>query len=261
MIAPDAVAGRMRAMLSGLPPGKRRRATMVLQVFVDDSGTGARPVFVLAGWLADSLVWEQFSAQWGAALAEHPPIAYFKMEEAWSGLKGEFKGWSAGERRKKTAQLARIIKSHARLGVHLVIPYDQYRNLISTNYGRRWKDPYVIGSYLFIIAALRFFARNQIQEPIDFIFDERNHESDKFQSFYSEFLVGVPDEYRGMIGARPRHEDDKCFVPLQGADMLAWHIRRGRAETGQIKTPAIEIFDVEQIQLEADVAAVAGIMN
>jgi hypothetical protein len=257
-------AERVWAMVSGLPSGSReRRKLMVLQVYIDDSGTGAKPVFVLAGWLADSAAWARFSTEWKVALTEPPAIDYFKMQEAWSCADGEFRGWNVEHRNRKVSRLAGIIKDHARLGVHYVIPYEQYRLLISSSFGKRWKDPFVIGSYLFMIASLHFFKDQGIDEPIDFIFDERKYESDKVQSFYTEFVAGVPDEYKQMIGARPRHEDDKCFLPLQAADMLAWHIRRARAEPDdqKIKTSAIEIFDIEQKQLELDVNYLSEIMR
>jgi hypothetical protein len=102
-----------------------------------------------------------------------------------------------------------------------------------------------------------------INEPVDFIFDEQLYKSDVVQSAYSIFLRDAPDQYRALIGARPRHKNDKRCLPLQAADMLAWHIRREQAdqETGPLETPAWEIFDIRQQQLVCDAKLFAGMLR
>jgi len=67
---------------------------MVLQAAIDDSGEMDEwkdPMFVLAGFIADSTDWAEFSDEWEKALLEFPTIEYFKMVEA-SGLRGQFAG-------------------------------------------------------------------------------------------------------------------------------------------------------------------------
>ena len=57
-------------------------------------------------------------------------------------------------------------------------------------------------------------------------------------------FVTLRIKYRSLIGACPRHENEKFVLPLQAADMLAWHIRREQADQGTdwLETPAWEIF-------------------
>jgi len=68
---------------------------MVLQACLDDSGEldqTINPVFVLAGFIAESESWASFSHDWHAALYAPPSIKYFKMAEA-ASLRDQFAGW------------------------------------------------------------------------------------------------------------------------------------------------------------------------
>jgi hypothetical protein len=62
---------------------------MALQAFIDDSGRGQDPAFVLAGWIASPEQWAEFSDEWIRILHQSPGIEYFKMQEAWR-LKRQF---------------------------------------------------------------------------------------------------------------------------------------------------------------------------
>jgi hypothetical protein len=168
---------------------------------------------------------------------------------------GQFAGWTFAERDKKVSRLASIIKTHAKFGVHLIVSHSDYVSKIKGRFHKRYNDPYVAGAYIFMQSALRFFQKNNISEPVDFIFDEQFKKSDQMLAIYSDFISVVPDEYKSLIGSRPDHRNDKTFRPLQAADMLAWHIRREQAEPEdkRIATAAIEIFDVPHQRFVLDV--------
>jgi hypothetical protein len=36
----------------------------------------------------------------------------------------------------------------------------------------------------------------------------------------------MPSYLKPLVGSRPIHRDEKAFLPLQAADMFAWHNRR-----------------------------------
>ena len=115
------------ALVSGLPSAQRRvRRIMVLQAYIDDSGEqeeAVNPVFVLAGFIADSARWAAFLDEWNAALAASPSIAYFKMKEA-DRLDGEFdrhRRWTKSMRDEKMAVLLPIIQKHVQARVSVSI--------------------------------------------------------------------------------------------------------------------------------------------
>lgn len=56
---------------------------MLLQGYFDDSGShGGEGIYVLGGFLAPSVSWPNFSAEWQNVLNKEPAIDYFKMSEA-----------------------------------------------------------------------------------------------------------------------------------------------------------------------------------
>jgi hypothetical protein len=112
------------ALVSGFPSGEReRRILMVLQACIDDSGEleeTINPAFVLAGFIAESEAWADFSTHWSETLHSHPSIEYFKMVEA-SNKRGQFRGWSDEQINVKIAALAKVIKQHAGLRVSVSV--------------------------------------------------------------------------------------------------------------------------------------------
>jgi len=80
---------------------------------------------------------------------------------------------------------------------------------------------------------------------IDFIFDEQGDEpSALIQSDFDKFKAAATTDMRDFIGSRPIFRDDKQFVPLQAADMLAWHIRRNYGLAADGKDPQADRSNV-----------------
>lgn len=86
---------------------------MLLQGYFDDSGShGGEGLYVLGGFLAPSVSWPTFNADWQDVLKKDPAIAYFKMSEAIS-LRGQFDGWPAPLRDQKVFELAEVAERWA----------------------------------------------------------------------------------------------------------------------------------------------------
>jgi hypothetical protein len=52
---------------------------MLLQGYFDDSGShGGEGLYVLSGFLAPSVSWPQFNAEWHGVLKKDPATVYFK---------------------------------------------------------------------------------------------------------------------------------------------------------------------------------------
>src|ERR1700722_1714880 len=98
------------ALVSGLPsPLRERRLMFMLQAYIDDSGNiGQGKTSVLAGYVASTEAWADFSNRWAVALAEAPAIGYLKTSHAML-LKGEFSGWTDQERDQKLDRLIEVI--------------------------------------------------------------------------------------------------------------------------------------------------------
>ncbi len=65
------------------------------------------------------------------------------------------------------------------------------------------------------------------REKLELIFDqgvigrERN-----IKAAYEGLMDHLPRQMTDLLVGRPRFEDDKCLLPLQMADLFAWHCRR-----------------------------------
>src|SRR6266851_3288620 len=127
----------------------------MLRAYIDDSGWGSPPMFVLAGWVSRGELWEKFSDRWQEALDSIPRIRHFKMHEA-HRLEGQFAGWDPAVRDAKLEQLLAVVKGHVILGVHCAIPHVAYHSLISGKFARQLDRTYVIAFYFVMIEMLGF---------------------------------------------------------------------------------------------------------
>jgi hypothetical protein len=201
------------------------RFVVALQAFIDDSGRGQGPAFVLAGWIARPEAWAEFSTKWEETLHKHPRIEYFKMADA-KTFKKQFDEWDESVRNKKVADLFAVIEDHVMYGVNVVVPRDLYlayaNNIAHTKIG----NPYFLATYYLMVRLAEVQNIDGIVEPIDFIFD-RQDDSEIYVrdawDFIKEFSSGG---IRRRLGKRPQFEDDRDFMPLQAADLHAWWLRR-----------------------------------
>lgn|SRR5215469_6660341 len=233
------------ALVSGLAsPDRERRLMGILQAYIDDSGRGAPPVYVLAGWISDSARWASFANEWAAALREPPLINYFKMKEAASCQGGEFMGWQNEARDRKLVRLASVIRDHAMVGIGFAVKHTDWELAVKRRVknipvmGKQLKEPYFFACYGLMIQFIKMQRDLGISQPVDFIFDEQQKLSAYVDESY-DHLKALSAECHPLIGDRPSHKDDKKILPLQAADLFAWHVRRYFEDEIEQKPPHI----------------------
>jgi len=94
---------------------------MPIRAYIDDSGGGVGPVFVLAGYIATAEQWAAFSDEWQAILDMKPAVKRFKMSEA--------ANWSDQQWKERLPLFYRAIENHVAAGLSLTIPYDEFRRV------------------------------------------------------------------------------------------------------------------------------------
>lgn len=193
----------------------RKRLMVVLKVYSDESGKGDPRTFVMAGFIARAEVWAEFENDWNAVLARPPAIPYFHMADAVAS--GDFD---------RIAALAALIRKHKLSGISVLIYMPDYDLVVRNQISRRFDNPYFFALIRQMELAVEWQIDHNIDEPMDFIFDEQRHESDFLQWIWSQIEPGWPDWIRRRFGNRPIHLDDKSNPALQAADMLAWTLRR-----------------------------------
>ena len=200
---------------------------MALQAFIDDSQTDGE-VLVLAGYLASFEQWEKFSVDWQHLLDGPPRWERFKMVEIASTA-------DAG-RRERAAAFYRVVEKYAAAFVAVAV---ELRPLAQAAREAGIPEGKLTNSYLFahraiMDATLQYQRDMGINEPVDFIFDRLGANERFIREGWEMFASTRPPELKDLVGRPPRFETDDEFLPLQAADMLAWHAREHWLKHGSL---------------------------
>jgi Protein of unknown function (DUF3800) len=227
---------------------------MGFEVYIDDSGSEPQsPIFFLAGFIASVEQWAAFSNEWTTALAQPPKLEYFKTNEAAGlGAHGQFskkKGWDEAKRDDRLVTLTRIINKYAKLRVSVSIRHDLFekymRSLPAVERNLATDSPYVLLFTQIISVAILFADKHGLREPCDFIFDQQCGFSDEAMRHWEIYKLALGNSLRGdllpLIGSPPAFRDEKCFLPLQAADLYAWQARNHYLGNHRVKNQTIQI--------------------
>lgn len=223
--SPAGASERIWSLVSGLPSHKRRRRILfMLQAYIDDSARGDEDLFVLAGFVSTTEKWAAFSDEWQRLLDHrsryYRKLEYFKMSEMTSAADRERCEW-----------FYRIIEDHVLGALSVTIPTKELRRQVN----RRFDDPkwrerlgnpwhHAVGSLVNAYATRRRMWNLDLpREPVDFVFDETGDKRGLIDGW--DRLKELNPENAHLMGATPVFRDDKEYLPLQAADMLAWWVR------------------------------------
>ncbi len=194
-----------------------------LRAFIDDSGSGGdSPWFVLAGYVGTCEAWDAFDEPWLAALKEPPRLKYFKSSEAES-LKFEFAGFTKEQRNQRIDSLIEVIGKHALRAMYVRVKQQDYNEVIKPYIPERWDNAYYFLFTGIIAASTTAEKYAGTSRPIEFFFDNANRLKAPSRKLYGQ-VSDLPQFGNRVIDIH--YEDEKEFLPLQAADLLAWQIRR-----------------------------------
>jgi Protein of unknown function (DUF3800) len=199
-----------------------------MHAYVDDSagGKGKRRVFVLAGFVNEAEWWARFSDKWSQWLNVHPRMPYLKMDEIGSLCRG----WTAEEITRKLSGFVEIIKTAPLPKVtHISHDLDKFD---------KWKDrmippandPFHLPALLILFSVAYEQAQTK-NEQCEVVFDKQDVFGPRLAIMYQEIRESLCDSNPklSVLPRQPRFEDDKEYVPLQAADMLAWIVRHSES--------------------------------
>lgn len=202
---------------------------------MDDSGSdGSGEAFVLAGYVATDNQWINFSTEWSAVLKSLPRIEYFKMKEA-NSLRGQFWGWSQEDRNAKVSELVRVVKGNVQLGVTCTVWWEDLKAL-SDEFGEvPWK-PYPLLFHGAMAAVTQYCIQHEIDDKLRFVFGDQGIAGKRAAEVHEEVRDVLTKREKDVLGSKPVHLDDKIFLPLQAADLIAWQTRRYIEENKAVKS-------------------------
>jgi hypothetical protein len=225
--------------LSGLPERKRRKRPIVIfQAYIDDSGSkNDGPLMVIAAIVGPAEVWAAVSEAWERELRSNTPgrLAYFKEDEA-HHLRGEFIHWRAEARDQKVQRLAKIIDRPELFVAWFGVDLDAHRG-IAPFAGHPLKgvkrhggnQPYLLLMPGVMMAAAAAALDKNPDNRLELILDEHNVFKPDILDGYMDMLralVIIDPDIQGKMPSHPGFRDDKEWLPLQAADLIAGGIRR-----------------------------------
>lgn len=202
---------------------------VALQAHIDDSaGNSGERFFVLAGYINSADNWIHFSNAWDNELRRPPSIDYLKMSEA-QNLSGQFRRWKDTDRDKKIQRLAHVIRQFKPASISCAVKGVEFDTIIKpvAPYGLGMPYFFCFQGLMISLANLQLENNNAVKVPIDFIFDEQKGLDEFAKYFYKLIREAQAAPLRRLLSKEPIFRDDKLVLPLQAADLLAWHIRRG----------------------------------
>ncbi len=186
---------------------------------------GCSPRCVLAGYIIPGPSVDAFSNAWRDALNEAPAIDYFKMKEAES-RRGQFWGFSEFERNHKVEALVHVVKAYALCGVGSFVSHKAYDAIARKALPPTVDHPYWLCFHGVIATVLHLYEEELPLHKIDFVLDTQGvgfeRRGTMMHENMRELIPEIAEALFGSIG----FADDKAVLPLQAADLLAWHIRR-----------------------------------
>jgi hypothetical protein len=224
------------ALVSGLPaPQREEHLIMLLQGFFDDSGSHPESGwYVLAGFISTTGNWKRFSDEWSASLSKDPAIDYFKMSEA-HRLTGEFEGWPRPLRDQKVLELAEVAERFAVARIAAVVNQADYNRFIKgVSPWAELDDPYFMLFNQIIVLTAQFIKHLEdrqypeldfSQTEVDFVFDDQGKIGLNALGWWDVLKQALDKDLVRILGSSPIFISDRKVLPLQAADLYAWHAR------------------------------------
>lgn len=245
-------AERIWALTSGYPRRLRANKVLVfLQAFIDDSvaekGDGR---LFMAGYINTTENWGRFSDDWDKVLSRDPKIDYLRMAEA-NSLRGQFRGWDDIKRDLKLAKLAKVIRRHKADSFHYSINRAEYLSKVKPVASRGLGSAHYVATFGIVVLVTQFLAKQNFSGKVDFIFDQQSGVSADIHVFFDHIAKQLSEAQRAMIARVPQFGDGMDYLPLQAADMLAWHIRRDH-ERGDANRMLLKILPEGRLHAAMD---------
>ena len=219
----DSRAEAILALVCGMSPALRENHTiLVLQAHIDDS-TSDGQVLVLAGFISTAIKWAEFTVEWDEYL-RLANMTEFKMAEM---------GMNETE---IAAFFYRIAEKHALGVIACAVPIAPLAKVAGEFSNRPIdRNPYIFGFKAIVSLCAQYQREMGMNDPIDFIFDEKVGEDSVIHQAWKFYVDSVPEEDRQVTGSMPIFRKSHIVKPIQAADLIAWWYRRMFLNTGEMK--------------------------
>jgi hypothetical protein len=202
----------------------------MLQACFDDSGKDTESrVFLIAGYFGSVHDLSSLASAWKQLLATTPQLNYIKGYEAF-GLNGEFAGGSTEARDRRLLEFVPLITKYSNKGIGFVIDKNSFSLIrqLRDDDGISFTDAQEF-AFIMSLSALSQFVPDFGDTSVDIVFDRDLVSRKQAGRAYRRIFDNWPSDITSRFAtAEPHFADDKEFLPLQAADLLAHCIRASR---------------------------------
>jgi|GEM_PF-1985276 len=261
-------------LVCGFPaPHRQKRLLLAFQAYIDDSYDDEH--FILAGYIAPAEKWAEFSDEWAELLSMRSPhylsLDEFKMSEM----------RMSPERLEQASWFYRVIEKHVTAAVSCVVYTKEQENVLrefkwppEVKETDRLSNPFYFAFRAIINCLAQHQHKLEIDEPIDFIFDESS-EKKRVLDAWDWYVDGLPPETKKLTGDTPIFRSSDKVMPLQAADLYAnwnrdWMNDKGEAGIENLDFPwevkrdiprLLMIFREKDFKIELDRSLVSHVQN
>ena len=142
-------------------------------------------------------------------------------------LKGQFENFTIHERDSKLARLTSLVVHYSEFRFSHLVDKDAFNDILRPVLPKPYKNPY-LWAFNGMVSGMGSWMRygSKHQGQIECVFDRQGKLERRAGRLYDRARGRPGFEHHQLIHEPIRFEDDKKFLPLQGADLLAWHVRR-----------------------------------
>lgn len=153
------------------------------------------------------------------------------MREA-RAFEGEFKGWKALDRDLKIIALTEVILRHDPHVVSVWLSTESHDATVRQVAPSDLRHAFSLAFHAIIQAVAEYQLYKGMSTPADFVFDDEGEIGNEALLWYPAIKAAERPEVRALMGATPVFRDDEEVLPLQAADLVAWHKRRRKEIPG-----------------------------
>lgn len=231
--------------------------------YVDDS-SGTRPdghrILLLSACIHSFEAWSSFVDDWQNALDADSAIGYLHMKEA-RALDGQFSGWTAIARDLKVISLTEVLMRHRPHVVSCWVSANDHDELMARTGLPDLRNVYHLCFQAIVIKVAHYQMVRELTTPTDYVFDEQGSIGQEAALWYGAMKETAPSPLCQLMGSTPIFRDDKQVLPLQAADLCAWHKRRCKTVFGLDPEVAatLRVDELPGAEVEMDRKTIEGL--
>lgn len=212
----------------------------VMEAYFDESGIhDGSLVCVVAGVIADALVWKEFTADW-QRLLEGAQIRAFHATDCANGA-GEFKSWDPARRTSFYNDAVQLILVRRIRGFAVLVPTEGYTKAFSGSPGKSvFPQPYLIGFRQVIDKACELTESEGQDSIVSLTFELATRQQGRAREL-ADFLMTYATSWEHFDRASKIAWATKSIAPLQVADVFAYEVYRYVTKPSQFspRTPFV----------------------